>query len=498
MRVYLFIMLAIIAMAFWGCSKSDSNPIFMDSFHNSFPGSISDQTDSIGLFGAYELIIHPDKLTAELTPMRASAIGESYLVSGLNFFIVSPCVDCFNISSIAFDDPFIKLTFTISHPFEKGNMGEPPSALNRNDLDVFDLALIVRPKEITPATYSLGDVYLDACGNQNGFTTELAKANGNDSACPFFLVIDDSQTGISTDNEFAMGTKNIQFDTWFSDIGRFELYLTMGYGFSATKLDRLNPKYFNPEFNKKPAWRVDATPPEGEDPPALGNTWDDVDTTTPYDVTVKVFDWQIGANVNPSLTNTTDVYAASEVQRVSVEIPGMNFVQPTVFSATSGTGMPNDPLLFTVPIINEKALPAGEYTGLVKVFDERTPPDPFIDRDFLIDSPSKTYMRDITPVDLHILSNDICLSGNFAYIAALDDGFHIVDTSDMNNLSIVATVETKGSANYIWAENNLVYLTTSYGLEIYDVTSPLSASLVDSLYLTGRSARLFISDVSTM
>ncbi|MFH1515533.1 MAG: hypothetical protein ABIG42_08740 [bacterium] len=483
MRLYLFIILVIITTAFWGCSKSDSNPVFVDSFHSSIPDSVSDQSDSLSLFGIYELIIHPDKINAELTPMRTSSIGESYLVSGLNFFINNPCPDCLKLTTIAFDNPYIKLTFDISHPFEPGSMSDPPSATNRRDLNVFDLAMIIVPKESVPTSYSLGDIYADACGNQNGFTTELARLSGDSAACPYFLVIDDSQTGISTDNEFAMGTKNVQFDTWFSDIGRFEIYLTMGYGFSAKRPDRLNPKYYNPEFNRKPAWRVDAIPPQGENPPAIGNTWDDVDTLTPYNVTVKVYDWQIGANVNASLTNITDVYAASEVERVSIEIPGMTTTPIEVTSETSGTGAPNAPLLFTVPIANENALPAGEYTGLVKVDDERIPPNPFYDRDFLIHSASTGVPKEITPLDLNILSKTISIDGNTAYMGGHKERFYIVDISDHDNPKVLKMVPTENYIDSIFATNGYIYLTSSHYLDIFDVDPYESTSLVKSLYL---------------
>jgi len=78
----------------------------------------------------------------------------------------------------------------------------------------------------------------------------------------------------------------------------FNLYLTCGYGSSAVLVDRLNPTYYNPEFNRKSAWKVEVIPPNGTNPPSQGNTWASNDSSTPFNVTVKAYDWQIGANVD--------------------------------------------------------------------------------------------------------------------------------------------------------------------------------------------------------
>ena len=96
-----------------------------------------------------------------------------------------------------------------------------------------------------------------------------------------------------------MGSSWRYFNVIISETGlSFDLYLTMGYGASATNLTRLTPKYYNPEFNRKAAWKVEVIPPEGDDPPEMGNTWANGDTTTPYTVTVKVYDWQHDATVD--------------------------------------------------------------------------------------------------------------------------------------------------------------------------------------------------------
>jgi len=398
----LYILFTVLFIITAGCSSGANTPLTpqenssADAMENIPVMGMSLHEDgsfnALGMLGAYELSINPENATAELVAKRTSAIGESYVVSGMGFFTISPCPTCLKIKSIELDaDGNVIVAFLISHPFEKGDALKPPTAINRLDLDVFDLAMVIAPQEAVASTYSQtgASAYTGFCVGTDGYTTELNEVIEDSAALPYFLVIDDSIGGTGSYNKFEMGTENIEFDAVFdlaSGSMRFDLYLTMGYGWSAKKPDRLNPEYFNPEFNRKSAWKVDVTPPEGENPPDVSNTWSSADSSTPHDVTVKVYDWQIGANVDPELTNPTDIYAASDVSSVSVEIPGMNSALQSVTIPTSGAGTFNDPLVYTLSITNENLLGEDEYTGLVKVTDERAVGE-IGDRDFIIDAP---------------------------------------------------------------------------------------------------------------
>lgn len=340
---------------------------------------IGDTFNSTGIFGIYELNINDDLVSAELTPVRSSALGESYTVSGAGFFTIAPCSDCLKIKTFELtEDNILKLIFTASHPFSRGNTSQPPSAANRLDLDVFDPALVIVPSSAESMSFNqIGKgIYHNLCANTDGFTTELSWVTKSSNACPYFLVVDDSDTGTSTFNKFAMGTKDREFDTYFTGNGNFKLYLTMGYGASAKKLTRLQPQYYNPEFNRKSAWKVAVTPPQGENPPTMDNTWTDIDSTTTQDVTVDVWDWQQNSMVSsqyPDETHPEYIAKASKVEQVSVEIPGMYSGLKTKTAADSGTGTPSSPLVFSFAIANENDLDPGDYYGLVKVTDQRAP-----------------------------------------------------------------------------------------------------------------------------
>ncbi len=381
-----------------GCSAGDA-PVAPENtagLSDSVPviglADVNNALDAIGLFGAYSLAINPNKMTADLVTKRTSTIGESYIVSGMGFFTAAPCPDCLSLSTLRQEGMNFIVSFDIRHPFDEGDINEDPTALNRLDLDVFDLAMLVVPVEETPQEYTGTGVsiYSDALSEPDGYTTELANVIEDNAAIPYALVVDDSITGESTWNKFAMGDEtefDVSFPFTMGETLSFELYLTMGYGFSAVKADRLLPAYFNPEFNRKSPWKIDVIPPQAEMPPEIGNTWSDNDPETEFEVTVLVYDWQIGATVNADLENPTDVFAASNIVEVEVEIIGMNLaaVDGLAHDGT-GNGMPNAPLAYHIPIMNEGLLTAGEYTGLVKVTDERAV-GTIGDRDFLIDSP---------------------------------------------------------------------------------------------------------------
>ena len=248
-----FLLLTIITIFFiMGCSGS-KNPVITNVQDEIVP-------KTIGPFGAYNLSISFDEVSAELTPMRISALGESYTVSGDSLFRISPCQDCLKIKSVALnDDKNIVIGFNVKHPFQKGNPQAPPTWINRLDLDVFDLALVIVPIVTDPTTFNLtgASVYDGSILNTDGYTSELSEVINSNAVIPYKICYEDPEN-----NRFEMGSSS-DFDVVFTpgDSLEFNLYLTMGYGASAKKFQRLDPIYYVPEFNRKAAWKVEVTPP---------------------------------------------------------------------------------------------------------------------------------------------------------------------------------------------------------------------------------------------
>ena len=388
---YVFLMIVI-----WisGCS-SGSSPTIPDSskslpYIESAAGldSAADVQSGIGIMGAFHLNINPVQETAELITKRSGAIGESYLVSGLGFFTSFPCVDCLKLIGFSLEGRNVNLGFHIRHPFEQGNPALPPSGKNRLDLDVFDVALVVAPIDRTPTNFPLTgvDVYSDVLddyvydGYPVVYTREVSAVTGDDTAMPAILIRDDSESAPpATWNKFAMGSETdfeVPFILTPGVSLSFDMYLTMGYGASAKKATRLTPKYYNPEFNRKAAWKVEVRP---QGPVLYGDL-------TPTIVEIRVWDWQTGATMyydQPNFQNAPpdNVYSYSDVESVEIEIIGLSLVGTTPIS---GTGMPHDPLIYNIPVSNTNDTEPGTYTGLVKVLDQCLPSNPISDRYFLI------------------------------------------------------------------------------------------------------------------
>jgi uncharacterized delta-60 repeat protein len=449
--------------------------------------SQSTAISSSSILGAYNLIIDSSSMSAEMTPVRIPSIGQSWTLSGRSFFNTFPCQNCFQISGLGYEDGLLAVDFTINHPFPKGNLMEPPSGRNRLDLDLFDLACVIAPESQTPAHFSLANfnVYDDYISNPDGFTTELSMLALDMSAMPYKLVIDDSMSipPSNTFNKFEMESgKNFQmkFRVEPGETLVFDLYLTFGYGASADFESRLNPVYYNPEFNRKSSWKVTVTPPNGTEPPEQGNTWDNTNSTTTYDVTVKVYDWQIGANVNQMLTNPSDVYAASEIDHIAVEIPGMTDTLKQVGGdsyAPGGTGMPDSPLVYNVPIANENHLAPGEYVGLVIVYDERIPQGFPQGRDYLIHSPDGKTLNQITILNYRtyqtfiatVVEGSTTSTGNLILAkraggSDLDEGDAITSLSD-NSVVVAGTFGT--TATFGQGEPNQKNLTAVGSCDVF-------------------------------
>ena len=376
----------ILLFAAIGCSggKSSDNPIAPQApFGGAGPGNLdtlpviaSDGETAIGVMGGYNLSISNDGKSVNLVPMRSATVGEAYIVSGKAFFVLTPCLDCLRIISIGLDiNENIVLGFAVRHPFPKGDPSNPESAINRLDLDVFDLALVVNPLDISPILYPLtnANVYTGVVRNADGYTNELSGVTGKDSILPYKICYENQNN-----NRFEMGTVYQPFDVLFSPgTGfTFDLYLTMGYGASAKLGTRLTPIYYVPEFNRKAAWKVEVDPV----------AWY---TSNPSTVEINIYDWNHGATVAgdyPDPAHTNYIRASSDVQSVTVEVQGMTDTIQTAVLTDSTTNGWDDPLTYSATFTNENLLPEGFYTGIVKVVDSRVPGIPG-ESDSLMHSP---------------------------------------------------------------------------------------------------------------
>ncbi len=381
------------------CSNGVNDPV------SSFPNEMNDKdgelpstvldfnsTSGLGIFGVYHLSVSEDGENYELTSARSPMLSEAYLVNGMSFFTMTPCTECLRISGVEVnDDGNLKVTFEIIHPMARGNIYEPPSKVNRCDLDVFDLAMVFgRAEDETTFEKLNKEVYSDILYNADGYTGELSNVLFLPSYQEKILLPYKICYKSGSNNRFRMLKIWRDFEVILNPNGiDFYLYLTMAYGHSAEYADRLDPTYYIPEFNRKAAWKVEVEPPGDR----FGRTWDDADTTTEYPIMVEIYDWNHGAVVAsdyPDPANPDHILSPSDIESVFVEIPGMTNLISEAYLVEDDTDGYRNPVTYQADIVNENRLLAGTYTGLVKVLDSRVPSTTYDEgaTDLLVDTPN--------------------------------------------------------------------------------------------------------------
>jgi len=135
---------AIIAVLFAFAGCSGSNPMATD-----FDSQVAQSTGFIGgdsVFAKAKLHLDTDTMTATILPARSnSATGDFLADFEITAFMAYPyCTDatCLYVKGLGVEagtPPDIKLTIGVRHPFGLFNTANPPSGVNRADLDLFDM-----------------------------------------------------------------------------------------------------------------------------------------------------------------------------------------------------------------------------------------------------------------------------------------------------------------------------------------------------------------------
>ncbi|MDH7489745.1 MAG: SdrD B-like domain-containing protein, partial [Anaerolineae bacterium] len=90
---------------------------------------------------------------------------------------------------------------------------------------------------------------------------------------------------------------------------------------------------------------------------------------------------------------------------------------------------------------------------------------------------------------------DVWVNGNYAYLAGDAAGLRIVNISNRSAPVHVATVDTDGVAQAVYAEGNYVYVGDGpAGIKVYDVTNPAAPVLVASVSTPGNVWGIFHKD----
>ncbi len=102
---------------------------------------------------------------------------------------------------------------------------------------------------------------------------------------------------------------------------------------------------------------------------------------------------------------------------------------------------------------------------------------------------------DVTPRWLNLVPEDVCVDGDYVYMAAERHGVHIFDVSDEENPIWVNAVQTTGQTIALDASDGHVFVAEDTGgVEIIDIYPPESAYVVKHIDTPGNAIGIEVSD----
>jgi len=403
---------AIIAvlLAFAGCSGS--NPMSTDF------GSVASQSTGYvggeGVLGRAKLHLDTDTMTATILPARSnSATGDFLADFEITAFMAYPyCTDatCLYVKGLGVEagtPPDIKLTIGVRHPFGVFNAANPPSGVNRADLDLFDMRVYlvndggVAPNPVvqTVSGMAAGDLkftpglVVGASGYDDGAdaiavvppldpteTAELMNYNytGQTNMQPYMRIFDGTADafafvpgapGVVDDNRMSQGESDeCTFILNLAPGGGaidFDLAYTGIYGQSATGKTMRTPenvKYFKAFRAQRPFIGLQ-DPSFTAGAPGTFNFW----ITHPWAGLTAAADkdtYKAQATNAPLLPPGAKGPAATDLTFACRITDGATNYDFTVLPTPTGTGTDADPWKFSLALT---AVPAGTYSAYIYV-----------------------------------------------------------------------------------------------------------------------------------
>lgn len=90
-------------------------------------------------------------------------------------------------------------------------------------------------------------------------------------------------------------------------------------------------------------------------------------------------------------------------------------------------------------------------------------------------------------------ARDVCVSGNYAYVAGEESGFSVVEISDPVNPDIVGWLFLEGRASAVSVHANYAYVLGQKGhLALIDITDPENPAIAGEVDITGMTSDLYI------
>ncbi len=409
--------------------------------------------------------IDPDRLTAELFPLRAAADHWNIL----NFLEKAPCSDCLQIAGMhPGPDGTVYVDILIKHPFENPNLTGfdvrgivmfngsrqfPVSGLNVSDRTLGDGELVNAEGHTTlynPTTLGHGlEGYLK--GKLATPTVPNCLLNG------YKRFITDQFS--NTRNAFYAGDEIIE--TYCIHMPDPPKPWVFGYAIDACWAEPINKPVddpmqdFGPDANCEEPWKIEVT---GGPITSTGQTV----------LTIDVYDRQGTATHSAPVIECPDLFDGSLTATLTDDSPAFARYQVTVE--------------------NPKSAPQGQYECLVWVEDNENDPvgKPWLDltayQVFELPVAPLFNPADVTPPWLVLSPRGLAVEGNYAYLAGDHSGLHIIDITDKQNPQWMTRVQLPTEAVSVAISSGYAYVAGgSGGLHIVDVDPPQDAYLVKTV-----------------
>ncbi len=178
----------------------------------------------------------------------------------------------------------------------------------------------------------------------------------------------------------------------------------------------------------------------------------------------------------------------NDVSKVTLEAPEITGEDFTQFNYAYGE-------TWQLNLINNQGAPAGDYN--VRVVAESANSDSLALYDFVAITISEGVPDnpvDVTPPWLNFSPLDVCIDGDYAYIAGGMHGLHIFDISDPASPIWVNRIVTPGSAYGVAISGGFAYVADEDGgLQIIDIDPPESAYIVNYVDTPGYARDVAVS-----
>jgi hypothetical protein len=433
------------------------------------------------LWAYYAVFVDPETLEVELIPVRQVA-GHWNTLTWLE---QSPCATCLKLESITPNpDGTLNVNVSIRHPFDNPNL---------TGFDVRGIAMFNGSHEFPGSGLVMSDRGLNEgeLVNADGFTTLYNPTTAGHGFEGYFNgKLATTTAPSSTLNAFkrfiTSNPDNLRnaFYPWDKIVVPYQIDMpnppnqwVFGYAVDACWAPPINKPVddpmtdFDPEANCPEGWKINTHAF------AAGMTGSGGTTM----LLIDVYDWQGKDVVHPVLVECPELFDGTK--NAYWKQDGIGFVR------------------YVAEIANENLAPPGSYTCLISQEAQENDPvgKPWLDltvyRTLSVDVAwYDGYPIDVTPPWLNFSPQDICVDGNYAYVAGNINGLHIFDITDPENPVWANKVDTPGYATGVAVSGGMAYVADgNSGLQIIDIDPPESAYIVNSVDISNFAYGIAVS-----